>query len=195
MQRKHKQTGEKEGSQHKPINSKPLRGQICTYFTCAPFSLNLQALFRSLFLRVCVHMRMHACMHARTYVCGNLSIPEPTSTNAQQECKEKAAVQRPDSTSRWIANPSREKQADRKHEMDGEECKGNKVLFPDFSKQATLPSEKQKAQIRPGENRGGRIESKNLCPIKQSQEEGCNRCRATLSTREKASGLDTRHTM
>ena len=64
MQRKHKQTGEKEGSQHKPINSKPLRVQICTYFTCAPFSLNLRALLRSLFLHVCVHMRMHACMHA-----------------------------------------------------------------------------------------------------------------------------------
>ena len=102
-------------------------------------------------------MRMHACMHARTYVCGNLSIPEPTSTNAQQECKEKAAVQRPDSNSRWIANPSREKQTDRKHEMDGEECKGKKVLFPGFSKQAALPSEKQKAQIRTGENRGGQL--------------------------------------
>ena len=53
--------------------------------------------------------------------------------------------------------------------MDGEECKGKKVLFPGFSKQAALPSEKQKAQIRTGENRGGQLIQRTFAPSNKAK--------------------------
>ena len=53
--------------------------------------------------------------------------------------------------------------------MDGEECKGKKVLFPGFSKQAALPSEKQKAQIRTGENSGDQLIQRTFAPSNKAK--------------------------
>ena len=53
--------------------------------------------------------------------------------------------------------------------MDGEECKGKRVLFPGFSKKAALPSEKQKAQIRTGENRGGQLIQRTFAPSNKAK--------------------------
>ena len=167
----HKQTGDKRKAVNTSQSTPNPYADKSAPTSPVPRSLWTFALFSEVcsFMYVCTCACMHACTHIRVATCPSQKQQAITSTNARQECKEKAAVQRPDSTSPWITNPSREKQTDRKHEMDGEECKGKRVLFPGFSKKAALPSEKQKAQIRTGENRGGQLMQRTCAPSNRAK--------------------------
>ena len=139
---------QEDGCQHNKIDSKPLRGRTCTYFTylcsttqgpgnntfyamCFPFAWPVLSessrCFQKLVHHVCVKMRIYACTHVRMWQPAHPSANKhknPCIRTHQKKQQFKDLIPLP---SAQQTLPSQEKQIDRRHEMIGEEFDGKKV--------------------------------------------------------------------